>query len=763
MAVIKIENVVVLGAGVMGAQIAALLAAAGRNVHLLDMPARDDPTGRAKLGLQQALASRPPAFFLPEMAERVTVGNFDDLQCIGEADWVIEAVLEEATAKRELLARIEPYFHDDLIISSNTSGLSIAELAQGRSSSFVRRFFGVHFFNPPRYMNLVELVSGPATEPGLLDAMAVFLTDELGKGVVRAKDTPNFIGNRMWIFAACDMLRRMENSALGVEAVDAITGPLMGRPKSGILRVCDIVGLDTVAHVAATSYAGLENDPWREDFLLPAFYKGMLQQQLLGAKVNAGFYRKGKAGIEALDFSNLAYRPLQKVDLGGLEEALREPSPQGRILALWQDRGQLGEQGRLHLLNVLAYAAEHAAEMADDIAQIDQAMRWGFNWDLGPFEIWDLIGVEEVARVLQQQRLAVPEVAVRLLAGKQPRFYGGVEGEQRIFSPLKLELEPWQAPIGDAEKLDPDRASWSNSAAYLVELTEDIGALVFSSKMNVLGPAVLEAVHHTVDTAPYEGIVLCGAGDLFSVGADLKHMAGLVAGEKWQALEDFVASFQQAVQALRFAPFPVVAAVRGLALGGGCEFSLVADARIAAAELSMGLVETKVGLIPGSGGCMEMARRGANDILAAFDTVFAGAISSSAFQARAWGMLEPRDQIVMGQGPLLLRAVDWLQDSLAKGYSPVGTSQLQITGSKGYELMGHSLDERLEANLISQHDAVVGRGLARVLSGGAGGACAIEEKAMLDLEREVFVELCATEMTRARIEYMLKTGKPLRN
>ena len=758
-----IENVVVLGAGVMGAQIAALLAGAGCKVQLLDMPTAADDAGRAQKGLQQALQSRPPAFYLPEMAANVEPGSLENLECVGAADWVIEAVVEESKVKRDLLAQLEPHLHDGLIISSNTSGLSIAELTRGRSQAFRRCFLGVHFFNPPRYMKLVELIPGPETAVGVVEAMVTFLQESLGKGVVRGRDTPNFIGNRMWIFAACDMLQRMERAGLGVEQVDVLTGPLLARPKSGILRVCDIVGLDTVAHVAATSYAGLVDDPWRAEFILPSFYARMLEEGKLGAKVNAGFYRKSETGLEALDLASFAYRPLQQADLGDLEALQRERSPRQRLLALWQDTCPQGQPAREHLLAVLAYAAEHAAEMADDIVQIDQAMRWGFNWDLGPFEIWDLIGAVEIVRALNTAELAVPDLVAKLLTTTDQQFYKQTEKVHSVFSPTSLQREVWQRPVEIAERLNHQHALWANEGAYLVELDQGIGALVFSGKMNALGPAALEAVHHAVDTAPYAGLLLCGAGDLFSVGADLKHMAGLVDAEDWQQLEAFVVAFQQAIQALRYAPFPVVAAVQGLALGGGCEFSLGADARVASAELRMGLVETKVGLIPGSGGCMEMARRGGDDVLVAFDTIFAGNFSDNAFQARAWGMLGPDDEILFGDGRFLSRAVQKLKDMLALGYAAGGEAEVTVTGDQGLEQIHREIDNRLEAGSISQHDAVVGRGLARVLTGGGGAHRKITESSILDLEREVFLQLCSTELTRARIDHMLTTGKPLRN
>ncbi|MEE3258389.1 MAG: enoyl-CoA hydratase-related protein, partial [Candidatus Latescibacterota bacterium] len=412
---------------------------------------------------------------------------------------------------------------------------------------------------------------------------------------------------------------------------------------------------------------------------------------------------------------------------------------------------------------VLAYAAEHAAEMADDFVQIDQAMRWGFNWDLGPFELWDFLGVGEVVNALAAKQQPVPDLVARLIDAGEERFYGDATGSTNAFPPASLKRESQQQVAGGFELLDPDRAAWSNEGAYLVELDADIGALVFSGKMNALGPAALAAVHHVVDQAPFAGLVLCGAGALFSVGADLKYVAGLVKAEDWPGLDAFVANFQKAVQALRQAPFPVVAAVRGLALGGGCEFSLGADARVAAAELRMGLVETKVGLIPGSGGCMELARRKADAIEIAFATIFAGQFSDNAFQAQAWGLLGSEDEILLGEDLLLKRAAAKARELLASGYAGGEVGSVPVTGDQGLELLHRDIEDRLANGLISAHDAVVGRGLARVLAGGGGAARELAASAMLDLDREVFLELCATESTRQRIDHMLKTGKPLKN
>ena len=687
----------------------------------------------------------------------------DDLDCVAEADWVIEAVVEDAAPKNALLAELEPYLHDRLVISSNTSGLSIGDLARDRSLDFQRRFLGIHFFNPPRYMKLVEVIPGPETAADIVNEMAEYLRKDLGKGVVMARDTPNFIGNRMWIFTVCDIMRRMRAESMGVAAVDALTGPIMGRPKSGTLRVCDIVGLDTVAQVAETSRTGLPHDPWSKWFELPDFYRRMLDENLLGAKVNAGFYRKVEGGIEALDLASFEYSSLQPVDFGPLQAVAHERSPYRRLRAVWETEGNWAELGREHLLMVMAYAAEHAAEMAGDIAQIDQAMRWGFNWELGPFQLWDLFGVAEVAGALEAAGYQPPDLATRLLAAGESHFYTGDHDRSTVFSLAGDRRDDLPSPQGVLQLPVAEGAIWSNDSAYVVELAADIGGLVFCGKMNALGPSSLEAVHHVIAGAPFAGLVLCGAGDLFSVGADLKHMAVLVDAGDWPALDRFVADFQEAVQALRRAPFPVVAAVRGLVLGGGCEFSLAADARVAAAESRVGLVETRVGLIPGSGGCMELARRHAGAIDKAFATIFAGQISDNAFQARVWGLLGDDDEILFVDAGLLDCAVGKARALIAGGYGGGAYPDVAVTGAPGLDLLHRGIDERLAAGQISEHDALVGRGLARVLTGDGGVPRDETASALLALERQIFVELCATGPTRARIDHMLQTGKTLQN
>ncbi len=761
-----IERAVVLGAGVMGAQIAALLANAGIRVDLLDMPGQEDGAGLARSGLERVLKIRPPAFFLPEMAQGIEPGSLEDLSCVAAADWVIEAIVEDMEAKKALLARVEEVAGEDLVISSNTSGLSIEAMVRERSLRFRKNFLGIHFFNPPRYMKLVELIPGPDTEPVAVVKMRIFLEEVLGKGGVEARDTPNFIANRLGVFALMDILHGMAAGGFSVASVDALTGPLLGRPRSATLRLCDLIGLDTLAHVARTAYEHLPEDSQRAVFAQPGFVQDMLQQGLQGAKSGGGFYRKGEAGIQALDLETLEYGEMAIQDLGALAKASRHPDLQVRLQAVMDDQSRAGVFAWNHLRQVLVYAAQNAAEMATDIAQIDRAMKWGFNWEAGPFELWDLLGVKQVVQRCEQDGARVPDLVRDVVESGEDRFYREEEEGLLIFPLAKsgaVEVRPRPAENLEA-CLRPGNALYKSDNAYLAELGEGVGALVFQGKMNVIGPGGLELVQRLVDESPFAALLLWGAGGLFSAGADLEYMMGLAEDEDWDGLEGFVRYFQDAILALRYAAFPVVAAPRGLTLGGGCEFCLAVDARVVAAELRIGLVETRVGLIPGGGGCKEMVRRQGRDIEKGFRTILAGGFSDNAYQGRQWQLLGQEDDIVLGEDRVLLRAFEQAKSLVQTGYEPPARAAgLEVAGAQGRQTLEAWLEGQVQGGFLTPHDQTVGRGLARVLCGGDGPMRAVSEQDLLDLEREVFMHLCGLERTRARMAHMLKTGKPLRN
>ncbi|MGY8827212.1 MAG: 3-hydroxyacyl-CoA dehydrogenase NAD-binding domain-containing protein [Candidatus Latescibacterota bacterium] len=756
------RSVAVLGAGVMGVQIAAILAATGRRVYLLDLPEDGLPSARVERGIAAALRGRPPVFYSTAMAEAIIPGSLEDLSIVAEVDWVIEAVVEDLQIKRALLARLDDGSEKGPIISSNTSGLSIAGLVAGRSPAFAHRFLGIHFFNPPRYMKLVEIIAGVDTDSVLFERMGAYLRQELGKGVVVARDTPNFIGNRLGVMAIMALLHQVEREQLLVEEVDALSGVLMARPASATLRLCDMIGIDTLARVAETAHRELVTDPWRDRFVLPVFIERMLEAGFTGAKSGSGFYRKIDTGIFALDLQTLEYREMVKVELGALK-GLRG-SPQQRVQALWHDKTRWGEMGRQHLSEVLSYAAWHAGEMARDITEIDRAMRWGFNWELGPFELWDVLGVDPVLEIVEEGR-EEPALIREVRAADDPHFYVQDEMGQRAFSigrskHLRFEADPETLEYA---ALNPARALHGNDSAFIVDIGDDIGALVLCSKMNALGPKVLEIVQWVVEQAPFKGLVLCGAKPHFSVGADLKYIAQFIEREDWSGLAGFLVDFQQAVTAIRSAAFPVVAAVRGLSLGGGCEFVLAAAARVVAAETRMGLVETGVGLVPAGSGIAELAcRTSADTLLQTFTTLFRGVFSGSAYQARAWGLLRDEDAILLAEDRIVERAKEHAC-TMSEKYEPTLEEPVNILGDQGIRTIDEWLHEQADRGNISEHDVLIGRSVSRVLCGRAGEARQVPRSELLALEREAFLELCKTSATRARIHHMLETGKRLKN
>lgn len=725
----QIRRVAVLGAGVMGAQIAALAANAGLEVDLLDL----NPE-LAAAGLARAMRAR--AFFLPSFADRVHPGGLEDLSCLQGADWVVEAIVEDLEAKRALLARLEPCLGPGSVVSSNTSGLGIAQMVEGRSAALVQRFLGLHFFNPPRQMKLVELIPGAGTDPQVVAGMRAFVEGVLGKGVVECLDTPNFIANRLGVFALADMLRRLA-SGYSVAEVDAVSGPLLGRPRSATLRLCDLIGIDVLAHVAGTAQRLL---PEGEAFALPEFVGEMRRRGLLGEKAGAGFYRKEGDRIQSLDLASFTYGDVSPVDLGALAPHTRLPLPE-RIRAVDAATDRLGGLAAAHLRAVLDYAAEHAAEMAPDLEAVDQAMCWGFNWEAGPFALWDLLG---------------PVAGAGPALVRQARAGGGFYPPGKVYALRGGTYRPRPQP---AEPLAGGRVLSQTANAALLAGPGELGVLVLQGKLNVIDRDTLGLVRHALDQ-PLRGLVLWGRGGLFSAGADLKHIAGLCTQGDWAGLEAFLRAFQEATMALRFAPFPVVAALRGLNLGGGCEFSLAAAGRVAGAELRMGLVEARVGLIPGAGGCKEMVRRVGSQVAGIFPVLLEGRMSDNAHQAREWGFLAAGEPVLLDEEAVLAQAMETAA-ALADVYRPAPPARLEVAGAEGLEACRAALAER--AASLSAHDVEVGEALGQVLCGGGGPRREVGEQELLDLEREFFLRLCGSPATQARIEHMLKTGKALKN
>ena len=760
----QVRRAAVLGAGVMGAQIAAVLANAGILVDLLDLPTEGDPAAVARRAREALLTSRPPFFFTPEQADLVSPGSFDDLSCLRTADWIIEAVVEEMSVKRDVLSRVEAAAGPSALVSSNTSGLCIADMAEGRAPEFQRRFLGLHFFNPPRKMQLVEMIPGADTDPELVASIRSFVENSLGKGVVVARDTPNFIANRLGVFALMDAIHEMFVAGLDVETVDAVTGRLLGRPQTATLRLSDLIGLDTLVNVAATARSRLPSGE-RENFTAPELLESMLERGLLGLKSGGGFYRKSETGIELLDLGTLEYGKSG----GDLPEEIRQGASRteliDRLAAVWEGGSVPMQFARAHLCRVLAYAADHAVEMAPDIGEIDNAMKWGLNWELGPFELWDLIGVEKIAGELERQDRELPKLAAALIQGSPGRFYESrATGTHRLSLKLNSQGRTYEpSPSSARFQIDRSATLFENDQGFVARLESDLAALVFSSKMNVLGTEALDLVGWAVGQESIAGLLLIGDGGLFSIGADLRYIADLASRGSWSELEEYVRRFQKAALSLRYAPFPVVAAPVGLALGGGCELCMAADHRVAAVESQIGLVETGVGLVPAGGGCKELVRRQGRRILAGFKTILNGAPSDNARQAQQWHLLDLQDDVIMNRGHHMENAVRRLAGMVEVGYRPPAPDPISVGGTDALQTIEEWMEEQIRAERLSEHDQVIGKGLARVVCGDGGSERSMDEQTILDLERELFLQLCGMAPTRDRIAHMLKTGKRLRN
>ena len=727
----------------MGVQIAALLVAAGRRVQLFDLANSSDPTAVARSGVARGLNARPSAFYTPEMADLIELGSFDDLSALAKADWIIEAIVEQESAKRELLARLEAEAGESAIISTNTSGLSIAQLIEGRKADFSRRFLGVHFFNPPRQMRLVEVIPTLNTDSAVVKQVAGFLQEVLGKGVVVARDTPNFIANRLGVFAILSMLHIMEREILSVPLVDSLSGSLMGRPKSATLRLCDIIGLDTLARVSKTAYDGLGDDPWRAVFALPRCIERMLDVGLLGVKSGGGFYKKTDNGILTLNTSTLEYEEWESPELGRLTEL--KGDSRDRVRALWEEEGKWGEMGRAHLREVVLYAAWHGNRIAHQASDIDRAMRWGFNWHLGPFEMGDLLGWEHIVKGAS----TLPKQVSTMWVTGHKTFYGGVE-----------KSGPGDLPNPQLSLVNRKESIYDNGEAYVCSLPQGAVALVFCGKVNTLSRGVIQAVHWIQDKADTKGLILCGLPPNFSAGANLQFIKRLNRKE----LADFLVYFQQAIEFVRLAPYPVVAALSGLCLGGGCEFAFAADQRVVMAETRLGLVEAGVGLLPSGGGIAHMARtQSGSNLCAAHRAIATGLMCDNAFEAQKRGLLQENDTILLANEQLLPTAFEQLGSLMESWEERPADFPIPAVDSEERSEMDQWVADQVDKGRFTAHDALLGRILTGVLCGDWEGEMVRKNEDVLALERQAFIRLYESEETQQRIDHMLKTGKRLKN
>jgi 3-hydroxyacyl-CoA dehydrogenase len=795
----QIKKAAVLGSGVMGAQIAAHLANAGIPSLLLDIvPQQLTPEEAARgltlesravrnriaqSGLESAMKAKPAAFFSSEAASLVTAGNLeDDLAKLKECDWVIEAIIENLNIKRSLYERIEPHLHANAIVSSNTSGIPIASLIEGRGDRFRKRFLGTHFFNPPRYLYLLEMITTQETDKEVSDFIADFCDKTLGKGIVYAKDTPNFIGNRIGTFSMLDAIKVMLESGYTIEEVDALTGPVIGHAKSASFRTLDIVGLDTFAHVAQNLSEASTNDEKRETFRLPDVIQKMVEKKLLGEKTKGGFFRKVGSDIQTLDLNTFEYRERQKPKFASLDAAKQVDKLPDRLKTLVYAKDRAGEFLWRTTSESLIYSANRIPEIADNIVEVDNAMKWGFAHELGVFETWDAIGVEESVARMREEGRAIPGNVAKMLAAGHKSFYKIEDGARYYFDFASGKYKPERQPAGITllkSLKDRDRVVKKNAGASLIDLGDGVACVEFHAKMNALGQDQIGMIQFAIKEVEknFAGLVIGNQGENFSAGANIMMILLAAQEGEWDELALAVRQFQNTTMSLRYSPRPVVVAPHHLTLGGGCEMVLHADRAVAAAETYIGLVEVGVGLIPGGGGTKEMAVRAFEaiedipsldqfEILKRnFEMTAMGKVATSGVEARHWGLLRKGDRVVMNDRRVIEEAKQTVLGLVREGYVPPQPRQdVLVLGEAALTKFKLGIHMMKRGGYISDHDALIGTKIATVMSGGnLTRPTRVSEAYLLDLEREAFVSLCGTKATQERLAHMLKTGKPLRN
>jgi 3-hydroxyacyl-CoA dehydrogenase len=774
-----LRRVAVLGAGTMGSRIAAHFANAGVPALLLDIviPGQSNRNAAALKGVENAAKQRPPGFFTDDKVGLIQAGNFeDDFDRVSECDWILEAVVENLELKRDLWRKVDAARKIDAILSTNTSGIPLAQISEGFSPQFRRHFLGTHFFNPPRYLHLLELIPGAETDPAILNAVEEFADRRLGKGVVRTKDTPNFIANRIGSFFGGTIAKTMVEEDFTVEEVDALTGPLIGLPNSASFRLLDLVGLDVWAFVGSNLYGAVPHDPWRDRFLPLDFEKKMIERKWLGDKTGQGFYKKTGKGenkeIQVLDWKTLEYQPLQKPRFPAVEAAKGIEDLGERLRTLLRSSDRAGKFLWKVFSDLFLYSAEMIPEISDRVVEIDRAMRWGYANKLGPFELWDTLGFVDVITRLETERRTLPAGIKKALSHGVFSIYKHADKQGQpqttYFDFHTQSYQPIEPREGIVVLSDLKRSQGvvkQNAGASLVDLGDGVLCVEFHSKMNAIGEDNIAMLYAGIEETEknFDAMVIANEGTDFSVGANLVMVLLASQEGEWDELNAAINRFQQANMALKYAAKPVVAAPFARTLGGGCEIVLHSARAQASAETYIGLVEVGVGLIPGAGGCKELLVR-LKDPRKVFELIGYAKVSASAEDAKKLGLLNRTDSISMNPERLIGDAKA-LALSLVPGYAP-GTprTDIKVAGESGFALLKLGVWTMRQGHYISDHDVLIAEKLGNILTGGRlTGDQVVSEQYLLDLEREAFLSLCGHPKTQERMAYMLKTGKPLRN
>ena len=807
----KIKKAGVIGAGVMGATIAAQLANVGIETFLLDIvpPELTDDDKKKGLtkeskafrdkfgqnGLNIALKSKPASFYIPENAKLMTIGNLEDnLEWLSDVDWIIEVVVERLDIKKAVFEKIETVLKPGTIVTSNTSGISAKAMCEDRTENFRKHYAITHFFNPPRYMKLLEIVPNPDTLPEVIETLADICEKARGKGVVHAKDTSNFVANRIGTYNMFSVINAMVEMGLTVEAVDKLTGPVIGNAKSASFRTADLVGLDTLLHVADNVYEGCPDDEKKDVFKPPDFINQMVEKKLLGEKTKQGFYKKtrdgkGKKVILSLDCNTLEYSPQEKVNLASLEAAKNVSGTPQKMKSLYYAKDLAGKFTFGHISEMFIYAANRIPEIADDIVNIDNALKWGFGRKMGPFETWDAVGVSKSVAKMKEAGYEIPSWVQELLDSGKEAFYKKEAGLLYYYDIPSKDYK--EVPVKPGIILlpslkDREKQVAGNTGASLIDIGDGVACLEFHSKMNAIGEDIMSMIVQSSDivSRDFEGLVIANHGTNFSVGANLAMVLFAAQEEEWDDLDWAIKALQDALMKLKYLDKPVVAAPAGMALGGGCEICLASDRVRFAAETYMGLVEVGVGVIPAGGGCKELLIRNTEHLFEvqrggvypkqiefmpfvarAFETIAMAKVSTSGPEAIKLGYLRPTDKLTVNRDYLIEDAKKTVMAINLEGYTPLRPlEEIRVAGENTFAMMKLALWTMHEQGFALDHDVTVGTKVAYVLCGGnVLENTKVSEQYLLDLEREAFLSLCGDPKTQARIEHMLTTGKPLRN